>query len=138
MGKKGFTGYNEAGQKPSDFWGNLTGGGLLGGEYKTPAQPGNVGGLAHRDNERAMMTALAPEAPYLVSGTTQPTSSTAANWFSNLGSTTQGFNLATEYAAAKSKVAQRLGTSSSIGQLAVNNSPFYNWLKDNSLDKGIL
>ena len=138
MGKKGFTGYNEAGQKPSDFWGNLTSGGLLGGEYKTPAQPGNVGGLAHRDNERAMMTALAPEAPYIVSGTTMPTNSPAANWFSNLGSTTQGFNLATEYAAAKSKVAQRLGTSSSIGQLAVNNSPFYNWLKDNSLDKGIL
>ena len=144
MGKKGFTGYNEAGQKPSDFWGNLTGGGLLGGEYKTPAQPGNVGGLAHRDNtlnERAMMTALAPEAPYIVSGTTMPTNSPAANWFQNLGTTSTNsgtFNLATEYASAKSKIATTLGTPSSIGQLAVNNSPFYNWLKDNSLDKGIL
>ena len=141
MSKKGFEGYNEAGQRPDDFWGNLTGGGLLGGEYKTPAQPGNVGGLAHRDNERAMMTALAPEAPYIVSGTTMPTNSPAANWFANLGTTSTNpgtFDLATEYASAKSKVATTLGTPSSIGQLAVNQSPFYNWLKDNSLDKGIL
>ena len=49
-----------------------------------------------------------------------------------------GFSLATEYAAAKQKISQTLGTPSSVGQLAVNNSPFYNWLKDNSLDKGIL
>jgi len=89
-------------------------------------------------SERDLMNAAGSDAPYAASGTTQPTSSTAANWFSNLGSTTQGFNLATEYAAAKSKVAQRLGTSSAVGQLAVNQSSFFNWLKDNSLDKGIL
>ena len=144
MSEKGFEGYSEAGQRPDDFWGNLTGGGLLGGTQKTRTYPGDVGGLAHRDNtlnERAMMTALAPEAPYIVSGTTMPTNSPAANWFQNLGNTSTNpgtFNLATEYASAKSKIATTLGTPSSIGQLAVNNSPFYNWLKDNSLDKGIL
>ena len=87
------------------------------------------------------MNTLAPEAPYLVSGTTMPTNSPAANWYYNLGTTSTnpgGFSLATEYAAAKQKISQTLGTPSSVGQLAVNNSPFYNWLKDNSLNKGIL
>ena len=37
-----------------------------------------------------------------------------------------------------SKVAQTLGSPSAVGQLAVNQSPFYNWLKENSLNKGIL
>ena len=92
-------------------------------------------------DERAAMNIIAPHAPYIVSGTTKPTNSPAANWFANLGKTSTNpgtFDLATEYAAAKSKVAQTLGTPSAIGQLAVNQSPFYNWLKDNSLDKGIL
>ena len=92
-------------------------------------------------DERSAMNIIAPHAPYIVSGTTKPTNSPAANWFANLGKTSTNpgtFDLATEYAAAKSKVAQTLGTPSAIGQLAVNQSPFYNWLKDNSLDKGIL
>jgi hypothetical protein len=128
--KKGFEGYTEAGLKTS--------GGLLGdgdsNQYVDPGGPGH-------GNERAMMNTLAPEAPYLVSGTTMPTNSPAANWYHNLGTTSTnpgGFSLATEYAAAKQKISQTLGTPSSVGQLAVNNSPFYNWLKDNSLDKGIL
>jgi hypothetical protein len=92
-------------------------------------------------NERAAMNIIAPHAPYIVSGTTAPTNSPAANWFANLGTTSTNpgaFDLATEYATAKSKIATTLGTPSAIGQLAVNQSPFYNWLKDNSLDKGIL
>ena len=100
-----------------------------------------VKGQGGDGQNREMMAALAPEAPYIVSGTTQPTNSPAANWYANLGQTNTnpgGFNLATEYAAAKSNVSQTLGTPSAIGQLAVNQSPFYNWLKDNSLDKGIL
>ena len=128
--KKGFEGYTEAGLKTS--------GGLLGdsdsNQYVDPGGPGH-------GNERAMMNTLAPEAPYLVSGTTMPTNSPAANWYYNLGTTSTnpgGFSLATEYAAAKQKISQTLGTPSSVGQLAGNNSPFYNWLKDNSLDKGIL
>tara|TARA_R100001530_G_C4317187_1_gene154720 strand:- start:975 stop:2000 length:1026 start_codon:yes stop_codon:yes gene_type:complete len=136
MSEKGFEGYSEAGKRSNDFLGNISGSGE--GTSRGGAGDYTGGAGEGQDQQRAIMNALAPEAPYIVSGTTQPTSSTAANWFSNLGSTTQGFNLATEYAAAKSKVAQRLGTSSAVGQLAVNQSSFFNWLKDNSLDKGIL
>ena len=93
-------------------------------------------------NESQRMHDVAAAAPYIVSGTTQPTNSPAANWYQNLGNSnlTGGntFNMATEYAAAKSKQQSILGSTSAVGQLAVNDSPFYNWLKDNSLDKGIL
>jgi len=64
--------------------------------------------------------------------------SVAAAWYANLGQGTQGFNFHSAYANAKAAVSQRLGNSTSVGQLAVNQSPFYNWLKDNSLNKGIL
>jgi hypothetical protein len=87
--------------------------------------------------ERGAMEQLAPAAPYMASGTAQP-ASVAAAWYANLGQGTQGFNFHSAYANAKAKVSQRLGNPTSVGQLAVNNSPFYNWLKDNSLDKGIL
>ena len=102
---------------------------------------GGINEQGQGSDERAAMNVIAPHAPYIVSGTTAPTNSPAANWFQNLGTTSTNpgtFNLATEYAAAKSKVSTILGTPSSVGQLAVNQSPFYNWLKDNSLDKGIL
>ena len=87
------------------------------------------------------MKAIAPEAPYMVSGITKPTNSPAANWYQSLGQTnTSGFtfSFANELAAAKAKQASILGNPSPIGQLAVSNSPFYNWLKERSLDKGIL
>ena len=140
MGKKGFEGYSEAGLVKNK-WGWLSGGG--GGARTDTPDEWDTGRVGDLNEERAMMTAIAPAAPYIVSGTTQPTNSPAANWFQNLGSSSVSgasgvFNLATEYAAAKSKVSQTLGTSSAVGQLAVNQSPFYNWLKDNSLDKGIL
>ena len=87
------------------------------------------------------MRNLAPEAPYIVSGITKPTNSPAANWYQSLGNTsTSGFNFsyANELAAAKAKQASILGNPSPVGQLAVSQSPFYNWLKERSLDKGIL
>ena len=94
------------------------------------------------DNESQMMRDLAPHAPYIVSGTTKPTNSPAANWFaSSLGNTSlsgSNFSMATEYAAAKAKQQSILGSPSPVGQMAVNDSPFYNWLKDKSLNKGIL
>ena len=43
-----------------------------------------------------------------------------------------------EYDNAKNKVKAVLGTPSSIGQIAVGNSVFFDFLKKNSLDKGIL
>ena len=57
-----------------------------------------------------------------------------------LGNTTINLpkSVLTKEAAAKAKQASILGKPTAIGQLAVSNSPFYNWLKERSLDKGIL
>ena len=94
------------------------------------------------DSESQMMRDVAPYAPYIVSGTTKPTNSPAANWYQGLGNNTlsgsNSFNMASEYAAAKAKQQSILGSPTPIGQLAVNDSPFYNWLKERNLDKGIL
>ena len=128
--KKGFQGYNEAGLKTGNFFGGSTSEGN---------GNNNTGGGG--DGERARMNTIAPHAPYIVSGTTKPTNSPALSWYQNLGTSntnTGGFNLATEYAAAKSKVAKTLGTSTPVGQLAVNDTPYFNFLKKNNLDKGIL
>jgi hypothetical protein len=124
--KKGFQGYNEAGQKPNSY-------NFSNGNNDTTS---NQGG-----NERNMMNALAPEAPYIVSGITPPTSSPASNWYTNLGTTNtnqHSTDIATQYAAAKTAVSKTLQNKGPIGMLAVNQSPFYDWLKTNKLDKGIL
>jgi len=92
-------------------------------------------------NERDKMNALAPEAPYIVSGITAPTSSPASNWYANLGTTNtnqHATSIATQYAAAKTAVSTTLKNKGAIGMLAVNQSPFYDWLKTNKIDKGIL
>ena len=108
---------------------------------------GRIGGsgadisLGATQGQRDVMNELAPEAPYIVSGITRPTNSPAANWYQSLGKTnTSGFTFsyANELAAAKAKQASILGNPSPVGQLAVSQSPFYNWLKERSLDKGIL
>ena len=93
------------------------------------------------NNERSMMNALAPEAPYIVSGITKPTNSPASNWYANLGTTNtnqHSTDIATQYAAAKTAVSTTLKNKGAIGMLAVNQSPFYDWLKTNKIDKGIL
>ena len=135
--KKGFEGYNEAGKRPNDFWGNLTSGSGSSGTDTTDLF--NTGG--GDGNERNMMNALAPEAPYIVSGITPPTNSPASNWYANLGTTNtnqHATSIATQYAAAKTAVSTTLKNKGAIGMLAVNDSPFYDWLKTNKLDKGIL
>tara|TARA_R100001594_G_scaffold39486_1_gene71250 strand:+ start:343 stop:1665 length:1323 start_codon:yes stop_codon:yes gene_type:complete len=90
-------------------------------------------------NEQDAVTRVA--APYQV-GTTQPVESQAAKWYASLGNNNNnnafGFSFQKEYEAAKLKQKGILGTSSSVGQLAVSNSPFYNFLKERNLDKGIL
>ena len=90
-------------------------------------------------NEQDAVTRVA--APYQV-GTTQPVESQAAKWYASLGNNNNnnafGFSFQKEYEAAKLKQKSILGTSSSVGQLAVSNSPFYNFLKERNLDKGIL
>jgi len=132
MSKKGFKGYNEAGLR-----------GKLGNATTTSGSDGSGGsdGLLGGNNERDVMNELAPEAPYIVSGTQRPTDSPAANWYQSLGNTkTSGFafSFANELKAAKTKQASILGNPSAVGMLAVNDSPFYNWLKTNNLNKGIL
>ena len=98
----------------------------------------SVGGGDGQD--RDLMNMVAPVAPYAVAGTT-PQESQAAKWYASLGATQNngfGFSFANEFAAAKQKQQGILGSPSPVGMLAVNNSPFYNFLKERNLDKGIL
>ena len=96
--------------------------------------------------ERDLMNAASPEAPGLIANqsNTQTTSGSysASQWYANLGNTnTTGsnpFSFSTAFADAKAKQQTILGNPSAVRQLAVNESPFYNWLKENSLNKGIL
>ena len=103
----------------------------------TDDRGGNVG-------ERQLMNAAAPDAPGLVSGNTQTTSGySASQWYGNLGNNTGNagsnpFSFNASYAKAKAKQASILGNPSAVRQLAVSQSPFYNFLKENKLDKGIL
>jgi len=128
--KKNFKGYNEAGLR--GYKGNAQ-------DFYNDRQSGLLTIDADRDSQ--IMKDLAPEAPYIVSGIERPSSSPAANWYQSLGKTnTSGFqfSFAGELAAAKAKQASILRNPSPVGQLAVSQSPFYNWLKERSLDKGIL
>jgi len=101
---------------------------------------GGTSGTQVSTQDREIMKNIAPEAPYIVSGIAKPTNSPAANWYNNLGKTgtSGGFDLATEYAAAKNAVSQTLNNRGSMGILAVSDSPFYDWLKTKNLDRGIL
>jgi hypothetical protein len=101
---------------------------------------GGTGGTQVSAQDREIMRNIAPEAPYIVSGIAKPSNSPAANWFNNLGNTNTsgGFDLATEYAAAKNAVSQTLNNRGPMGMLAVSDSPYYDWLKTKNLDRGIL
>ena len=46
--------------------------------------------------------------------------------------------LPTRYDVAKQQVSKTVGTPTNVGLLAVNNSPFYDFLKTNNLNRGIL
>ena len=131
--KRGFKGFNEAGERGK--LGNAT-------DYYNDRSNNNsletaVGG---GDNERDRMNTIAPHAPYIVSGIAPPSNLPAANWYSNLGktSTNNSSNIGLQYANAKQAVAKTLSNKGALGMLAVNDSPYYDWLKTKSLDKGIL
>jgi hypothetical protein len=107
-------------------------------DYTKKYGSGDTGGGDGGDGDaRGLTNIITPYAAHAIGGTTQQPSM-AAQWYNNLGGSQGGFNLTTQYAAAKAIVAKRLGSTSAVGQLAVNKSAFYNFLKDNSLDKGIL
>ena len=135
-GKKGFAGYDESGLKTGNIWGGSGSGGD--GNNNT----GGNGGDGGDGGERARMNTIAPHAPYIVAGTTKPTNSPAANWYAgSLGNTPLSgntFDLATEFAAAKSKQTAILGNSSAVGMLAANQTPYFDFLQKHSLTKGIL
>ena len=68
----------------------------------------------------------------------KPVESVAAKWYKNLGSVSNNFAYQSAYASAKAKQQGILGSPSPMRYHAVSESPFYDWLKTNSLDKGIL
>lgn len=129
--KKGFKGFNEAGERGK--LSNAT-------DYYNDRSNNNSLETTIGGNERDRMNTIAPHAPYIVSGIAPPSSSPAANWYSNLGttSTNNSSNIGLQYANAKQAVAKTLNNKGALGMLAVNDSPYYDWLKTKSLDKGIL
>jgi len=134
--KKGFQGYNEAGLRGK--LGNATTTGDSDGSNSGPNSSNFLG--VSGDGERDRMNTIAPQAPYIVSGIAAPSSSPAANWYANLGttSTNNSNNIGLQYANAKQAVAKTLTNNGALGMLAVNDSPYYDWLKTKNLDKGIL
>ena len=91
-------------------------------------------------NARGLTNIITPYAAHAIGGTAQQPSQ-AAQWYANLGSGNSNpgaFNLTQQYAAAKAVVSQKLQSTSSVGQIAVADSAFFSFLKDNSLNKGIL
>ena len=98
----------------------------------------NTSTVGQGDNDRTTMNTLAPLAPYAVSETT-PDVSQANKWYNSIGENTEStFNFAQAYADAKTKVTNNLKNHGPLAQLAVSDSPYYNWLKTNKMDKGIL
>ena len=85
---------------------------------------------------RDEINSLAPVAPYAVQGTT-PLPSVAQKYYDNLPQGS-GLSFQAAYDAAKTKVNQTLGNPSAMGLLAVNESPFYDFLKIRGLDRRIL
>jgi hypothetical protein len=88
--------------------------------------------------QRDTIREATPLAPYAMRGEIAPESQ-AMNWYKSLGENTQtAFNFSEGYATAKARQQGILGTPTPIRYHAVSESPFFNWLKDNSLNKGIL
>ena len=81
--KRGFKGYNEAGLRGK--LGNATTTEDSDGSNSGPNSSNFLG--VSGDGERDRMNTIAPQAPYIVSGIAAPSSSPAANWYANLGTT---------------------------------------------------
>ena len=106
---------------------------FTGGTGSTPPPTIGEGG-----DGRSQMNALAPLAPFVVSNTA-PIESEASQWYNNIGTnTTNNFNFATAYANAKLNLTKNLSNHGPLAQLAVSDSPYYDWLKVNKINKGIL
>ena len=65
--------------------------------------------------------------------------SQAAKWYASLGKTNNNtLSFQSQYDAAKTKQASIFGKPSPMKWLAVSQSPFFDFLKENKLDRGIL
>tara|TARA_B100000214_G_scaffold166947_1_gene119900 strand:+ start:1700 stop:2695 length:996 start_codon:yes stop_codon:yes gene_type:complete len=91
-----------------------------------------------RENDRELSNLITPYAAYAI-GESEPQESVASKWYEGMNNQNGAdFFFKNQYEDAKAKMKAILGTPSSIGQVAVGNSIFYNFLKQNSLNKGIL
>jgi len=97
-------------------------------------------GQGNNIGERDLMNAASEDAPYVASGMPIKSApdSMAAKWFNQLGGSAGNFNLTSAFADAKAKQQQILGNTTPVGLLAANQTGYFNFLKDNSLTKGIL
>ena len=97
-------------------------------------------GQGNNIGERQLMNAASGDAPYVASGMPIKSApdSMAAKWFNQLGGSAGNFNLTSAFADAKAKQQQILGNTTPVGLLAANQTGYFNFLKDNSLTKGIL
>jgi len=97
-------------------------------------------GQGNNIGERQLMNAASSDAPYVASGMPIKSApdSMAAKWFNQLGGSAGNFNLTSAFADAKAKQQQILGNTTPVGLLAANQTGYFNFLKDNSLTKGIL
>ena len=87
-------------------------------------------------DDRDAMNQLAPSAPFIQTGTKKP-DSVAAKFFGNSANKFK-FDFQSEYSKALANQKALLNKNSGVGLLAVNQSPFYDFLKKNNIDKGIL
>ena len=91
-----------------------------------------------RENDRELSNLVTPYAAYAI-GESEPQESIAAKWYEGMNNKNGAdFFFKNKYEDAKAKMKAILGTPSAIGQVAVGNSIFFDFLKKNSLDKGIL
>jgi hypothetical protein len=100
------------------------------GEYFTTALTMSAGGN--------IISAL--QTPEQQTGTTRSTTNTYSGPQAPKTYVTQPATqpLPVRYEAAKQQVSKTVGTPSSVGLLAVNNSPFYDFLRTNNINRGIL
>ena len=111
--------------------------GYTGKVIKEPSSRGDdlLTGVQSQE-DRDAMNQLAPSAPYIASGTKAP-DSVAAKFFGNSANKFK-FDFQSEYSKALANQKALLNKNSGVGLLAVNESPFYDFLKKNNIDKGIL
>ena len=100
------------------------------GEYFTTALSLSAGGN--------LISAL--QTPEQQTGTVRSTTNTYSGQQAPKTYVTQPATLPleTRYDTAKQQVSRTVGTPSSVGLLAVNNSPFYDFLRTNNINRGIL